>query len=122
MKEQEISSLSSFYFTGMRLSELINIKTSDIDKVNSQIKVIGKRNKERLIPITFNTLKDLNEFINFYEIENFLFADGNGKKMYPKKVYRIVNKYLAKISSIKEKPTCSSTFFCNAYVKQWSRY
>lgn len=92
-----------FYFTGMRLSELIHIKTSDIDKVNSQIKVIGKRNKERLIPITFNTLKDLNEFINFYEIENFLFADGNGKKMYPKKVYRIVNKYLTKISSIKKK-------------------
>ena len=92
-----------FYFTGMRLSELINIKTSDIDKVNSQIKVIGKRNKERLIPITFNTLKDLNEFINFYEIENFLFADGNGKKMYSKKVYRIVNKYLTKISSIKKK-------------------
>lgn len=92
-----------FYFTGMRLSELINIKTSDIDKVNSQIKVIGKRNKERLIPITFNTLKDLNEFINFYEIENFLFADGNGKKLYSKKVYRIVNKYLTKISSIKKK-------------------
>ena len=92
-----------FYFTGMRLSELINIKTFDIDKVNSQIKVIGKRNKERLIPITFNTLKDLNEFINFYEIENFLFAEGNGKKLYSKKVYRIVNKYLAKISSIKKK-------------------
>ena len=92
-----------FYFTGMRLSELINIKTSDIDKVNSQIKVIGKRNKERLIPITFNTLKDLNEFINFYEIENFLFSEGDGKKLYSKKVYRIVNKYLAKISSIKKK-------------------
>ena len=92
-----------FYFTGMRLSELINIKTSDIDKVNSQIKVIGKRNKERLIPITFNTLKDLNEFVNFYEIENFLFVEGNGKKLYSKKVYRIVNKYLAKISSIKKK-------------------
>ena len=92
-----------FYFTGMRLSELINIKTSDIDKVNSQIKVIGKRNKERLIPITFNTLKDINEFINFYEIENFLFTEGNGKKLYSKKVYRIVNKYLAKISSIKKK-------------------
>ena len=95
--------IALFYFTGMRLSELINIKISDIDKVNSQIKVIGKRNKERLIPITFNTLKDLNEFINFYEIENFLFADGNGKKLYSKKVYRIVNKYLAKISSIKKK-------------------
>ena len=92
-----------FYFTGMRLSELINIKTSDIDQVNSQIKVIGKRNKERLIPITFNTLKDLNEFIKFYEIKNFLFADANGKKLYSKKVYRIVNKYLTKISSIKKK-------------------
>ena len=45
------------YFTGMRLSELINIKTSDIDKVNSQIKILV-RNKE-INSITFNTLKDL---------------------------------------------------------------
>ena len=87
----------------MRLSELINIKTSDIDKVNSQIKVIGKRNKERLIPITFNTLKDLNEFINFFNLKNFLFSDENGKTCIPKKVYRIVNKYLKRISSIKKK-------------------
>ena len=89
-----------FYFTGIRLSELINIKISDLDFVNSQIKVLGKRNKERLIPITYNVLNTLSDFINMFNLKNFLFSDENGKKLYSKKVYRIVNKYLAKISTI----------------------
>ena len=92
-----------FYFTGMRLSELINIKISDLDFVNSQIKVLGKRNKERLIPITYNVLNTLSDFKNMFNLKNFLFSDENGKKLYSKKVYRIVNKYLAKISSIQKK-------------------
>lgn len=92
-----------FYFTGIRLSELINIKISDLDFVNSQIKVLGKRNKERLIPITYNVLNALSDFQNMFNLKNFLFSDENGKKLYSKKVYRIVNKYLAKISSIQKK-------------------
>lgn len=92
-----------FYFTGIRLSELINIKISDLDFVNSQIKVLGKRNKERLIPITYNVLNTLSDFKNMFNLNNFLFSDENGKKLYSKKVYRIVNKYLAKISSIQKK-------------------
>lgn len=92
-----------FYFTGMRLNELINIKISDLDFVNSQIKVLGKRNKERLIPITYNVLNTLSDFKNMFNLKNFLFSDENGKKLYSKKVYRIVNKYLAKISSIQKK-------------------
>ena len=92
-----------FYFTGIRLSELINIKISDLDFVNSQIKVLGKRNKERLIPITYNVLNTLSDFKNMFNPKNFLFSDENGKKLYSKKVYRIVNKYLAKISSIQKK-------------------
>ena len=92
-----------FYFTGIRLSELINIKISDLDFVNSQIKVLGKRNKERLIPITYNVLNTLSDFKNMFNLKNFLFSDENGKKLYSKKVYRIVNKYLAKISSIQKK-------------------
>ena len=92
-----------FYFTGIRLSELINIKISDLDFVNSQIKVLGKRNKERLIPITYNVLNTLSDFKSMYNLKNFLFSDENGKKLYSKKVYRIVNKYLAKISSIQKK-------------------
>ena len=92
-----------FYFTGIRLSELINIKISDLDFVNSQIKVLGKRNKERLIPITYNVLNALSDFKNMFNLKNFLFSDENGKKLYSKKVYRIVNKYLAKISSIQKR-------------------
>ena len=49
--------LEVFYYTGIRLSELINLKQKDIDDVNLSIKVLGKRNKERIIPIT-KTLKD----------------------------------------------------------------
>ena len=92
-----------FYFTGMRLSELINIKISDLDFVNSQIKVLGKRNKERLIPITYNVLNTLSDFKNMFNLKKFLFSDENGKKLYSKKVYRIVNKYLAKISSMQKR-------------------
>ena len=92
-----------FYFTGIRLSELINIKISDLDFVNSQIKVLGKSNKERLIPITYNVLNTLSDFKNMFNPKNFLFSDENGEKLYSKKIYRIVNKYLAKISSMQKR-------------------
>ena len=43
--------IEMFYLTGMRLSELVNLKKSDIDTYNSSVKVLGKRNKERIIPL-----------------------------------------------------------------------
>ena len=95
--------LELFYFTGIRLSELLNISISDIDFNNSQIKVLGKRNKERLIPLTYSLISDLKVFINKFNIGNYLFVDENKKKLYPKKVYRIVNKYISKVSSLKKK-------------------
>ena len=95
--------LELFYFTGIRLSELLNISISDIDFNNSQIKVLGKRNKERLIPLTYSLISDLKRFINKYNISNYLFVDENKKKLYSKKVYRIVNKYISKVSSLKKK-------------------
>ena len=95
--------LEMFYFTGIRLSELLNISISDIDFNNSQIKVLGKRNKERLIPLTYSLISDLKVFINKFNIGNYLFVDENKKKLYSKKVYRIVNKYISKVSSLKKK-------------------
>ena len=92
-----------FYLTGIRLSELINIQLIDIDFTNSQIKVLGKRNKERMIPITHQTLKIISNFISCYQIKKYLFCEENGNRLYPKKVYRIVNKYLEKISSLQKK-------------------
>jgi len=95
--------LELFYFTGIRLSELLNISISDIDFNNSQIKVLGKRNKERLIPLTYSLISDLRVFINKFNIGSYLFVDENKKKLYSKKVYRIVNKYISKVSSLKKK-------------------
>ena len=62
-----------FYVTGIRLSELINIKISDIDFNNNYIKVLGKRNKERLIPLSDNMTNKLKNYINENDISEYLF-------------------------------------------------
>ena len=93
------------YQTGIRLSELIGLK--DVDTTNSQIKVLGKRNKERIIPIS----KDLGELINKYrklrsEIPvstNALLVLKTGKNLYPKFVYRRINKYLSLATDVNKK-------------------
>ena len=92
-----------FYVTGIRLSELINIKISDLNFDNNLVKVLGKRNKERLIPLSARIVKDLQFFIEKYKIDNYLFTNLGGTKVYTKLVYRIVNKYIGKISSINKK-------------------
>ena len=92
-----------FYVTGIRLSELINIKTLDINFDNNLIKVLGKRNKERLIPISDRVLKELRVFIEKHKICNYLFTNLGGTKVYTKLVYRVVNRYIGKISSINKK-------------------
>jgi integrase/recombinase XerC len=92
-----------FYVTGIRLSELINIKTLDINFDNNLIKVLGKRNKERLIPLSHRVLKELRVFIEKYKICNYLFTNLGGTKVYTKLVYRVVNRYIGKISSINKK-------------------
>jgi integrase/recombinase XerC len=92
-----------FYVTGIRLSELINIKTQDINFQNQAVKVLGKRNKERLIPLSFNVLEQLRIFIDNHPKNQFLFTNLDGKKLYTKLVYRVVNKYIGKISSVNKK-------------------
>jgi integrase/recombinase XerC len=92
-----------FYVTGIRLSELINIKISDVDFNNQSIKVLGKRNKERIIPLSSNVVNDLNIFIENKYKNKYLFTNLEGDKLYNKLVYRLVNKYIAKISSVNKK-------------------
>ncbi len=92
-----------FYVTGIRLSELINIKISDLNFDNNIVKVLGKRNKERLIPLSARIVKELQFFIENYNIDNYLFTNLGGTKVYTKLVYRVVNKYIGKISSINKK-------------------
>jgi integrase/recombinase XerC len=95
--------LEFFYVTGMRLSELINIQIKDIDFDNNLVKVLGKRNKERLIPLSSSVISDLRKFILKNEKSKFLFTNLDGDKLYEKAVYRIVNKSISKISSVNKK-------------------
>ena len=100
--------LELFYATGMRLTELCNIKIQDLDIYNSQIKVLGKRNKERIIPLTNNLKSVLIKYIDMRsqitENQNdFLFVTEKGKKIYQKLAYRIVNYYLSMVTTISKK-------------------
>jgi integrase/recombinase XerC len=96
-----------FYSTGIRLSELIGLQQRDIDFYKQTIKVLGKRNKERIIPIT----KELSlEIANFIEMKSglgmqdqFLLLTDKGEKLYPKLVYNIVKAYLTKVTSIEKR-------------------
>ena len=94
--------LEFFYVTGIRISELINIKNSDISFKNSLVKVIGKRNKERLIPLANDMIEKIKVFQK-YKKGVFLFSNEKGEKLYTKMVYRIVNKYISMISTIEKK-------------------
>jgi len=106
--------LEMFYATGMRLSELVNLKESDIDFHHSTIKVLGKRNKERLIPFSDKFGKLLKTYTHgLRDAINGISADGvstvtlfftkTGRKMYPKLVYRIVNNHLRQVTTIEKK-------------------
>ena len=92
-----------FYVTGIRLSELINIKIFDINFSNSLIKVLGKRNKERLIPLSITIVNELHIFVKKHNLNNYLFTNLGGTKVYTKLVYRVVKKYIGKISSVNKK-------------------
>lgn len=99
--------LELLYATGIRLSELIGLKDLDINHYQGTIKVLGKRNKERLIPIadfTVRTIKDYQKKRNdtFGQSDVLLVTD-SGKKLYPMMVYRIVKKYLNQVTTISKK-------------------
>lgn len=99
--------LEIFYATGARLSELIELKTSSINYHNNTIKVLGKRNKERVIPIANNIIYLLKNYLKEREKlaskEPYLFLTKVGKKLYPKLVYGIVNSYLSQITTASKK-------------------
>tara|TARA_B100000902_G_C27303019_1_gene913890 strand:- start:230 stop:1111 length:882 start_codon:yes stop_codon:yes gene_type:complete len=101
--------LELFYQSGIRLSELINIKIDDCDFKKKELKVLGKRNKERIIPLTDNILSILEQYMLMRKKNTpsldfcFLFFSNTGIKSYPKMIYRIVNSYLSLVSSVRKK-------------------
>ena len=93
------------------MSELLNISIKDVDFNNSQIKVLGKRNKERYIPILNSTVQLLNSYleernkINYVNDKEFLLITRRGKKIYENLVNRVTKKYFSKYSSkLKKSP------------------
>ena len=99
--------LELFYATGMRLSELLNIKTQDIHLQDNTIKVLGKRNKERIVPFGNKLSELLTIYLGYLEKKfvegtknNYIFVTANGEQLYPKAVYRIVRKYLDMVTTI----------------------
>lgn len=91
------------YSTGIRRDELINIKINDLQLNQNLIKVLGKRNKERLVPLIINLKKRIENYLKYRkEIKTnfpFLFITKTGKKIGPSLVYRVVKNYFSKVSS-----------------------
>ena len=98
-----------FYATGMRRSELINLKDQDIDFRKKQLKVLGKGNKERVIPLEEEMVNAIQKYIekrnknNFERKEDYLFVTNTGKKMYPEMVYKLVKRIINQVSTIEKK-------------------
>ena len=98
-----------FYTTGIRRIELIQLKISDLNINNKHLKVLGKRNKERIIPLIDSTINILNKYLSYRDElkseETFLFITNKGKPVYEKLIYRIINKYFDTISTkVKKSP------------------
>jgi integrase/recombinase XerC len=94
-----------FYATGIRLSELINLKQANVDMYNCQLKVLGKRNKERIIPFTNKFKKSIEHYLNFKMDlpQEYLLVTEKGKKLNEKFVYTLVNNYLSQVTTIDKK-------------------
>ncbi|MEO5890052.1 MAG: tyrosine-type recombinase/integrase [Ferruginibacter sp.] len=93
--------LQLLYNTGMRRAELVGLKESHVDKGNSNIKVLGKGNKERVLPVKKELMDAIQEYISakitgFEKFDQeFLLVSKSGKKLYPKYVHNVVVKYLS---------------------------
>lgn len=98
-----------FYGTGIRLSELIGLKESQLNLSERTIKVIGKRNKERVIPFSKSIVAVIEAYLTARkrEIEpkkhGYLFVGNSGDPLYPMMVYRLVRKYLDKFTSVEKR-------------------
>jgi integrase/recombinase XerC len=102
--------LELFYATGIRLSELISLKENQIDLRNQTLKVIGKRNKERIIPFPKSILPMIKEYTSVKRREvitkdhGYFFVTDKGRPCYRMLIYRNVKTFLKNTSSEKQSP------------------
>lgn len=101
--------LQIFYNAGIRQAELLQLQQNQFDVRNSTIKVLGKGSKERIIPVSSELARLLASYIEdklavFGLLDhNFLLVSGKGKKLYPRYIYSVVNKYLSLVTTIDKK-------------------
>ena len=100
-----------FYATGIRRIELVGLKMTDIDLANMQIKVMGKRSKERYLPLLPSVSETLKQYLKIRsgvllsDDESSLLLTKKGVKIYETLVYRVINGYFSKVSSkVKKSP------------------
>jgi len=97
--------IEMLFGTGMRLAELLGLKETDIDFYQESVKVLGKRKKERIIPVTKQLINQLKEYIDLKSLQKFnnktddLFVTNKGTAVYPVFIYKIVKSYLTYIST-----------------------
>jgi len=99
------------YLTGIRQGELISLKHNSVDFSNKMLKVLGKRNKERIIPLSNKMIDDIRDYIMLKEktfdrtiVDDWLIVTNKGIKAYPKLIYRIVYRELSDFTSAKKSP------------------
>ncbi len=97
------------YTTGIRRSELINIRLSDVDMNTGMIKILGKRNKERMLPLLPFVKNRIYEYLSYRneitQNSDYLLLTKKGKKIYPSLVYSLINSYFSAVSSkVKKSP------------------
>lgn len=100
--------LAVFYHTGMRVSELVNLKENQLDAHYKQLKVVGKGNKERIIPLSADLVKELQEYIvsktTGSEVgQGHLFVNEKGKPLNRNSVYKSVKNYLSLVTTLDKK-------------------
>jgi integrase/recombinase XerC len=105
--------LAIFYNTGMRLAELVSLRENQVSlsqkETKNSIKVLGKGNKERVIPVSVELAEMVREYVEEKRrtLENpdtnFLLVNEKGKKLYMKYVYRVVKQYLGDVTTIDKK-------------------
>ena len=104
--QRDLLILELLYGTGIRISELINIKISDINFAKKEIKVVGKRNKERIIPMHNNAIYQTKKYLQLAEKEGYenqyLLITKKGEKIYPMLINRIVKKHLSTLINSKK--------------------
>jgi len=101
--------LEMLYNTGIREAELLGITEADVNYIRQEIKILGKGNKERIIPISPSLSQDLQEYAYHRQLtfprlaHQNLFVTDSGEPAYPMLIYRIVNKYLSLVSNTSKK-------------------